>query len=211
MANVKVYNKSIHGNINIVPNFKVREFASKDGANTVKIDLELAFILQAIRSICGTTTINSGYRTASHNKRVGGASNSYHLYGRATDIKCPNSKPDTICNVANSLGVLGIIKYPTFVHIDTRISKYHANNKGTRLSYSRYVIPYGKTVLKSGSTGWQVGIVQFKLARLVYSSVGTVDGIAGAKFDKAVREFQAKNGLDVDGKVGTNTWAKLFN
>lgn len=211
MANVKVYSKSKHGNTNIVPNFKIREFASKDGANTIKIDLELAFILQAIRNICGSTVINSGYRTASHNKRVGGASNSYHLYGRAADIKCSNANLDTICNVANSLGVLGIIKYPTFVHIDTRISKYHANNKGTRLSYGRNAIVYGGAVLKSGSTGWQVGIVQFKLARLGYSSVGTVDGKAGAKFDKAVREFQAKNGLVVDGKVGTNTWAKLFN
>ena len=60
MSNVKVYRKSKHGNTNIVPNFKIREFASKDGANTIKIDLELAFILQAIRNICGSTVINSG-------------------------------------------------------------------------------------------------------------------------------------------------------
>ena len=126
-------------------------------------------------------------------------------------VKCPNLTLDTICNVANSLGVLGIIKYPTFVHIDTRISKYHANNKGTRLSYGRNAIAYGGVVLKSGSSGWQVGIVQFKLARLGYSSVGIVDGKAGQKFDRAVREFQDRNGLDVDGKVGSATWAKLFN
>lgn len=211
MANVKIYSKSKHGNTAIVPNFKVREFASKDGADTVKIDMELAFILQAIRTVCGVTTINSAYRTPSHNKKVGGASSSYHLYGRAADIKCSNANLDTICNVANSLGVLGIIKYPTFVHIDTRISKYHANNKGTRLSYGRNAIVYGGAVLKSGSTGWQVGIVQFKLAKLGYLSVGTVDGKAGAKFDKAVKEFQRNHNISVDGKVGPTTWKKLFN
>lgn len=210
MANVKVYSKSKNGNLAIVPNFKVREFASKDGADTVKIDYELACILQAIRNIGGSTSINSAYRTIAHNKKVGGASNSYHLYGRASDIRCANINLDTICNVANSLGVLGIIKYPTFVHIDTRIAKYHANNKGVRLSYGRHNIPYCGTVLRVKAEGWQVGVVQFKLARLGYA-VGTVDGKAGSKFNSAVREFQRKNGLTVDGAVGINTWNKLFN
>lgn len=192
MPNVKKYSKSKSGNVRIVPNFQIKEFASKDGADTVKIDLELAFVLQCIRYIAGVTSLTSAYRTVSHNKVVGGESNSYHLYGRAGDVKCTEIKADTLCNIANSLGVKGIIKYPTFVHIDTRTSKYHANNKKQRLTFGKYNIPYVEKVIKKGDSGWQVGIVQFKLARLGYSSVGIVDGKAGVKFDTAVRKFQEK-------------------
>ena len=211
MANVRVYSKAKHGNINIVPNFKVKEFASKDGADTIKIDMELAYVLQKIREIAGVTYINSGYRTVAHNKKVGGASNSYHLYGRAADIRCPNVNIETICNIANSLGVQGIIRYNSFVHVDTRTNKYHANSEGTRFNFGRHNIPYCGTILRNKSKGHNVGIVQFKLARLGYSSIGKVDGIAGPKFVKAVKEFQSKNGLAVDGCVGPLTWNKLFN
>ncbi|MCM8831568.1 MAG: peptidoglycan-binding protein [Candidatus Omnitrophica bacterium] len=38
---------------------------------------------------------------------------------------------------------------------------------------------------------------------------GKIDGIAGPKTKKAIEEFQAKNGLVVDGKVGPKTWEKL--
>ena len=38
---------------------------------------------------------------------------------------------------------------------------------------------------------------------------GKVDGSIGAGTKKAIRSFQAKNGLDIDGKVGRKTWQKL--
>lgn len=41
-------------------------------------------------------------------------------------------------------------------------------------------------------------------------AAGTEDGIAGAKFDAAVKAFQKKNGLVADGIVGQNTWKKLL-
>ena len=36
--------------------------------------------LEPMRKKYGRVTIVSGYRTRSHNRRVGGASNSFHLY-----------------------------------------------------------------------------------------------------------------------------------
>jgi peptidoglycan hydrolase-like protein with peptidoglycan-binding domain len=38
---------------------------------------------------------------------------------------------------------------------------------------------------------------------------GKVDGSLGPKTKKAIEEFQAKNGLNADGKVGAKTWSKL--
>ncbi len=38
---------------------------------------------------------------------------------------------------------------------------------------------------------------------------GTIDGKLGAKSKKAIKDFQAANGLKADGKVGAKTWAKL--
>lgn len=38
---------------------------------------------------------------------------------------------------------------------------------------------------------------------------GPVDGKIGPKTKKAIKDFQAANGLTSDGKVGPKTWAKL--
>ena len=38
---------------------------------------------------------------------------------------------------------------------------------------------------------------------------GTIDGKLGARSKKAIKDFQAANGLKADGKVGAKTWAKL--
>ncbi|MEE6449325.1 peptidoglycan-binding domain-containing protein [Gottfriedia acidiceleris] len=63
---------------------------------------------------------------------------------------------------------------------------------------------YPGTVLKSGSKGNSVKLVQKELGI-------TADGIFGQNTDRAVRNFQKKNGLRIDGKVGPKTWAKLFD
>ena len=54
--------------------------------------------------------------------------------------------------------------------------------------------------------------VQKRLASLGYTQVGEADGIAGAKFDLAVKAFQKDNDCWVDGVItsGNNTWKKLL-
>lgn len=59
-----------------------------------------------------------------------------------------------------------------------------------------------------GSRGAQVRLVQQKLKQYGYFS-GTVDGVFGQETYDAVVWFQRKNGLTVDGKVGSATAAAL--
>lgn len=108
-------------------NFKSTEFdCHGDGCcSMTKVDMDLVKILQKIRTHFGVATnINSGYRCPTHNKAVGGASQSYHMKGQAADISIRNVAPSEVAKYAESIGVLGIGLYDTFVHVDTRTSKF---------------------------------------------------------------------------------------
>lgn len=61
---------------------------------------------------------------------------------------------------------------------------------------------------KYGSTGEEVKQIQTKLKNWGYYK-GNIDGIYGSKTVKAVKDFQNKNGLEVDGIVGDKTLAAL--
>ena len=64
---------------------------------------------------------------------------------------------------------------------------------------------YGQ--IKYGSRGDDVSELQKKLNENGYNL--TVDGDFGSETQKAVQDYQRKNGLTVDGIVGKNTWGKL--
>lgn len=74
-------------------------------------------------------------------------------------------------------------------------------------SYSQVQTAYAAT-LKVGSTGTQVKTMQTKLKNWGYYT-GAVDGIFGPKTKEAVKYFQRKNGLTVDGIVGAKTLKAL--
>ena len=61
---------------------------------------------------------------------------------------------------------------------------------------------------KYGSRGDEVTQIQTKLKRWGYYT-GSIDGIYGTQTQKAVRYFQSKNGLTVDGIAGKNTLAAM--
>lgn len=215
MANVKTYSKSKNGDFKLSENFCVKEFACKDGSDTIKIDLDLIPLIQRFRNYVETGVyFNSAYRTPSYNKKVGGATNSYHVKGQALDIPFLNSykyltSREKMCAFFNTLGVKGIIIYPTFIHVDTRTTKYHADNNGNYKTFGKVHIPFKQT-LKRGSNNVDVGIVQYKLKMLGYS-VGNADMIYGGKTELSVRKFQSNNNLKVNGVVEETTWNKLFN
>lgn len=116
-----------NGSQQISKNFKVREFRCKDGSDEILVDVDFVRDkLQKIRDYFGKPiTINSAYRTISHNKKVAGRKNSYHLYGMAFDIVVKGKTPSEVAKYAASIGINGIIQYNTFVHVDSRMdSKY---------------------------------------------------------------------------------------
>ena len=67
----------------------------------------------------------------------------------------------------------------------------------------------GCPLLQYSASGNITKILQQRLTNLGYSTNG-IDGMFGQNTKKAVMQFQAKNGLVVDGIVGKNTWSKLL-
>ena len=114
-------------------NFSRKEFASHDGdSNYDTVDIELLWVLQELRDhFNAAIVIVSGHRSPAHNRAVGGAGNSQHLYGRAADIVIAGVTPAAVADycVAN-YPRFSVGRYPTFTHIDTRTNgpKYWGSN-----------------------------------------------------------------------------------
>lgn len=134
-STIKEFSFSADGETNISKNFKVKEFRCKDGSDKILLDVSfVADKLQAIRDHFGSpVTINSGYRTEKYNKKVGGASKSYHMKGQAFDITVKGRTPLEVAQYAHQLGVNGVIQYNTFVHVDSRPIRYWASNDNGRI------------------------------------------------------------------------------
>jgi peptidoglycan hydrolase-like protein with peptidoglycan-binding domain len=63
---------------------------------------------------------------------------------------------------------------------------------------------FGKRMIRRGMIGWDVSVLQFLLSRRG-ARAGGVDGIFGRNTLNAVRRFQSRRGLVVDGLVGPAT------
>lgn len=126
---IKTYTKGKA--VQLSTNFKSTEFdchGSGCCAQT-KIDDDLVKYVQKIRDHFGkSVNVSSGYRCETHNKNIGGATNSKHSKGQAADIYISGVAPAEIAKYAESIGILGIGLYETdkdghFVHVDTRTTK----------------------------------------------------------------------------------------
>ena len=130
---IKQYSLAKDGARQLAPGFRVREFRCRDGSDTVLVDEGLVVLLQCIREHFGkAVVITSGYRTAEHNAKVGGAKSSQHLLGRAADIQVADTSVEDVAAYAESLMPAwgGVGRYPVkagrtkgWVHVDTRANK----------------------------------------------------------------------------------------
>lgn len=121
--NIMVFSKERHGNNYVAKNFRVKEFACQDKSDPIFISAELVEVLQDVRNYFGrAVSINSAYRNPTHNKKVGGVANSYHLYGMAADIVVSGVPARNVYNYLCSKyhDKYGIGRYETFTHIDVR-------------------------------------------------------------------------------------------
>lgn len=135
---VRTYSLKRDGEKKLSEHFRVWEFRSKDGADTILISDELVKVLEAIRSYFGKPiTITSGYRTPAHNREVGGAKGSQHVKGTAADIKVKGIPTWAVAGFLEAnYRNCGIGYYSTWVHVDTRGYRalwrdYGTNTKGT--------------------------------------------------------------------------------
>jgi uncharacterized protein YcbK (DUF882 family) len=115
----------------LTKNFTLEEFKSKDGAafplDVIKNIKELVINLQIIRdTVKSPLQITSGYRSPAHNKKVGGAKDSQHMKGTASDLipKTISTKElhDTIKRLMDEGKIKqgGLKNYGGFVHYDIR-------------------------------------------------------------------------------------------
>jgi peptidoglycan hydrolase-like protein with peptidoglycan-binding domain len=82
-----------------------------------------------------------------------------------------------------------------------------SSSGGTTTTVKGRVVTSPSDSVKLGDSGDGVKQIQTALKKAGYKV--TVDGQFGPQTDAAVRAFQKKSGLGVDGVVGPKTWSKL--
>lgn len=178
---VREYSKAKDGETKLQPNFKVKEFACKDGSDLIMISDETVAILQTVRNLIGSAiTITSAYRTPAYNAKIGGAKKSQHMYGKACDTKSKYGAR-ILARAYQFLGANGIGLYPysPFCHVDTRDSKSYwkqDTKNGSAYSVSTFI------------TKSDICQVQMLLNQSGFHC-GLADGIIGPKTRNAFKDF----------------------
>ena len=115
----------------LTKNFNLSEFDCKDGtempSELLPNVLELAESLQELREILNSPIrINSAYRSLEHNSKIGGSTNSQHLFAKAADIVVKGKTPSQVATMIKLLILEGKMKqggigvYDNFTHYDIR-------------------------------------------------------------------------------------------
>lgn len=199
---IREYSVKRDGEDKVSKHFRVREFASKDGADKVLIDDDLVKLLENIREAAGgkAVTINSGYRSPEHNKAADGVSNSQHVKGTAADIVVADTDPLTVGQIAeyylNKKGGIGV--YGSFTHVDTRANR------------SRWDQRSGKQVVVSGWPGWEEPeMTQAQFDAMMEDYLSRLAQKAPSDWSEDAREWAEENGLikgDENGDKQYKAW-----
>lgn len=122
---------SITENTRLSPHFRWREFrdwhtgALPPTSTHHAVERLCRNVLEPLRARFGVCTVHSGYRTRATNESVGGARHSHHIYTEhqdspAADVSFARGTPAEWHAAADRLGVGGLGKYPTHIHVDQR-------------------------------------------------------------------------------------------
>jgi uncharacterized protein YcbK (DUF882 family) len=122
---LKLKEINVKTDIQLTKHFHLNEFLHPGCEKIINVPLienlrKLANRLEEARKLLGNRpiTITSGLRTPEHNREVGGASKSEHLYGKAADIVVPGLKASEVQRILKDWeGGLG--SYSSWTHVDT--------------------------------------------------------------------------------------------
>ncbi len=105
------------------------------------------------------------------------------------------------------LSIVIIMVATTVLMLEISTEREHVAN-AEEISQGTFINDISQVLSKRGSTGSEVTSIQKKLKNWGYYN-GTIDGIYGSRTESAVKHFQRKNGLTVDGIAGKNTLAAM--
>lgn len=144
--------------------------------------------------------ITSGYRTAEHDKRVGGTGKGYHVLGQALDVAGSKSAMDQFAKWAKGSGKFRTVLWQVAGHYDHVHVSWSLDGSEKRAGTSP-----DKGLVQRGDQGGIVSAIQKLLGGL------NNKGYFGADTEQAVKDFQKNRGLEQDGIVGSKTWEELTN
>ncbi len=139
---VKTYSLKKDGDKKLSEHFKVREFRCKDGTDEILIESGLISVLEQVfdHFVCSKINIVSGYRTASHDKNVGGKGSGNHVQGKAADFIAYDRNGNKIKSkyvvlYLEDIGVKGIgyrsggNEYSTHIDVNYRSKNWFGDEK----------------------------------------------------------------------------------
>jgi uncharacterized protein YcbK (DUF882 family) len=119
-GSAKPYSLAVHGaDFVLGDHFVLMEMASRDGSDRVLVHPALIALLERVREhFDAPVSINSGYRTPRHNRRIGGVADSRHVWGMASDIVVRGVSPKKVADYVETLNPGGLGRYDHFTHVD---------------------------------------------------------------------------------------------
>lgn len=212
---VKQYKRS--EKLKLSKNFTLDEFKCKCGrCDPILVDDALVVWLQKIRDHFGkAVTINSGYRCPKHNAsaKVGGSPYSHHVKGMAADIRLDGVTPAEVAKYAESVGIMRIGLYDTFVHIGSDPTKgFWLGHEKTKVETFggavKKTVSLELPILQKGNKSSVVRALQQLLVAEGYSIV--IDGSFGSKTRNALECYQEDMDIEATGICDEATWHCLL-
>ena len=126
-----------------------------------------------------------------------------------TCVGCPTTSAQPVPLPAPQPETAALLNVPTQTQTPTKASQLVQPETPIAVEWSPRSREFGSgMVLKRGSEGAVVSRLQARLARLGYA-VDKNDGVFGSQTQAMVMQFQQAYGLEPDGVVEANLWAKL--